>query len=460
MKVKILLGSPFEGIHVLIRPSLIGAALVVGLMLARAATPAAAQGSGDPPPSTGAAPPGGSGGQDPQGKEGGEEAKPASEPTLTAHWRDGFVLESQNGDFRLQIGALLHADARFSSDDGGALSDTFLIRRVRPSLRGRFARRFEFFLNPDFAGGTVVVQDAYIDTVFAPAFRLRIGKGKAPFGLERLQPVSNLLFFERALPTLLVPNRDVGIQALGELAGGLVSYMGGVMNGVPDGASGDLDVNDSKDVLGRVVIRPFAGRVPAMQGLGFALAGSSGRQTGSAALPTFRTVSAQRPFLSYLGVTAEGTRTRYSPGVFYYRKAFAGFGEYVHSGMPMRRGDLRRDVAHEAWQIAASVVLTGETATDSGVGVRPRANFDPDDGHFGAVQIAARYHALEVDRERLFGIAAPESSFEVRSWTIGANWFLTPNFKYVFNYERTSFDRESDGRATENAFVFRTQVNF
>ena len=56
------------------------------------------------------------------------------------------------------------------------------------------ARRFEFYLNPDFAGGTLVVQDAYLDTIFSPAFRIRAGKGKTPFGFERLHSASNMLF--------------------------------------------------------------------------------------------------------------------------------------------------------------------------------------------------------------------------------------------------------------------------
>src|SRR5438309_1130906 len=160
---------------------------------------------------------------------------------VVAAGQDGFVIQSADGDFRLQIGLLVHADGRFAPDDSSdAVVNTFAFRRLRPYLRGRFSRRFEFYFNPDFAGGTLVVQDAYVDTVFAPAFRIRAGKGKTPFGLERLHSASNLLFFDRALPTALVPNRDLGMQVLGDISGGLISYMAGVMNGVPDGGSADL----------------------------------------------------------------------------------------------------------------------------------------------------------------------------------------------------------------------------
>lgn len=383
---------------------------------------------------------------------------------VTAGWRDGFYVQSEKGDFRLQIGALAQADGRFApTDDDEAINDTFLIRRLRPYLRGRVAQHFEFYVNPDFAGGTLVLQDAYVDAIFTRAFRIRAGKTKAPFGLERLHSASNLLFLERALPTSLAPNRDIGIQVLGDLSGGFVSYQAGVMNGVADGASGDLDASDSKDVAGRIVVRPFTRNEESpLRGLSLAIAGSTGRQTGAAALPSFRTASIQQTYFSYNGATADGVRTRYSPQLSYYNRVFGGFVEYVHTDQPVRKGGVSEDVAHDAWQIAGSIVLTGEAATDSSAGVRPPANVDFGRGHLGAFQIAARYHALEVD-ERAFalGFAAPGSSRKAQAWTVGLNWYLTPNFRYVFNFERTVFDGDPDAaRRPENGFAFRTQLSF
>ncbi len=179
-------------------------------------------------------------------------------PPVVSAGEEGFVIQSPTGDYRLQFGLLLQADGRFDAgDDDGEEVDTFALRRVRPQLRGRIAQRFEFFLNPDFAGGTLVLQDAYIDTRFSPAFIVRLGKGKTPFGLERLTSAGTLAFLERALPNALVPNRDVGVQVFGEIPGGIVSYAAAVLNGVADGGSGDVDTNDGKDLVGRIVIRPF-----------------------------------------------------------------------------------------------------------------------------------------------------------------------------------------------------------
>lgn len=384
---------------------------------------------------------------------------PAGPPRVTAG-QDGIAIESGNGDYRLQFGVLLHAEGRFAvDDDGNAVVDTFSIRRARPYLRGRLGRRFEFYLNPDFAGGTLVLHDAYLDTILSPAFRIRVGKTKTPFGMERLHPASNLLFFERALPNTLVPNRDVGIQVLGDVAGGAISYAGAVLNGVVDGGSGDLDNTDSKDLAGRIVVRPA-------RGLAVALAGTTGNVSGSAMLPTLRTTLLAQPYFTYaagtLPASAGGRRTRYTPSASYFYKGFGGWVEYVHSNTHVVRGGVRDDIAHDAWQVAGSWVLTGESATDAGAGVRPRNNFDPSNGYWGAFQVAARYHALAVEDDAVgLGFAGPGASRTAEAWTLGLNWYLTGNVRYVTNFERTVFD---DGaavaRPAENALTFRMQVSF
>jgi len=45
-------------------------------------------------------------------------------PPITAGWQDGFVLQSGNGDFRLQLGLTLQTDGRFVLDDAPAVINT------------------------------------------------------------------------------------------------------------------------------------------------------------------------------------------------------------------------------------------------------------------------------------------------------------------------------------------------
>jgi hypothetical protein len=268
--------------------------------------------------------------------------------TVTTTWSEGFTLETPGGDNRLQFGTLVQVDGRFDLQDAShSVTDTFVLRRVRPIIQGRVARFFDFRLVPDFGNGAVALFDASFDTRFSTAARIRVGKDETPVGYEQPLPDFALLFTERALATNLVPNRDIGVQLLGEVAGRTVSYAAGILNGVPDAANGDVDVNDGKDLVGRVAVRPFQ-RVSApalLQHAGFAIAGSEGSQSGT--LPIFRT-SGQQVIYSYAAaVVADGRRTRVSPAAFIY-KQFEGFGEYVWSSQRVRNASRADSLTNEA----------------------------------------------------------------------------------------------------------------
>jgi phosphate-selective porin OprO and OprP len=386
------------------------------------------------------------------------DVPPANQPI--AGWNNGFFMQSPDGQNRLQISVMIHADGRFAPGED-TLVDTFAIRRGRASFRGRIADRFEFYFNPDFAGGVLTVQDAYVETRFASSFRVRLGKQKAPVGNERAHTITNLLFLERALPTALTPNRDVGIQVLGDIAGGRLTYGAALMNGVRDGASADLDTDNNKELDGRVVVRPFVRNASdPLSGLSVALSGSTSRQTTAQGLPAYRTTVFQQTFFSYAGATADGRLNRVSPYVSFYRKAFGGFAEVSRSSVPVTKGSVTERIAHRAWQAAASWVVTGETATEAGV--QPKTAFNFGQGGWGALQVAVRYHTLSIDQAAFaLGLAAGDASRKARAWSAGANWYLNRNVKYVFLFERTTFAGTLiSNRPPETVVAFRTQLAF
>ncbi|HET7216992.1 MAG TPA: porin, partial [Vicinamibacterales bacterium] len=312
-----------------------------------------------------------------------------------------------------------------------------------------------------FAGGSAQLLDAYFDIRFSNAFRIRSGKDKTPVGYELLLGDTTLIFPERSVVSLLVPNRDVGFQVLGEVAGGKVLYQGGIFNGQPvDGASSttDADANDSKDVAGRIVVLPFKSTTtPAslLNNFGFHLGASTGDQTGP--LPSFRTSVGQAVF-NYASATADGRRNRITPAVFIYTQGLGAYAEYARTRQDIIiRNEERTTIVNHAWQVTASYVLTGEAASDRGV--KPRAPFDPAAGHWGALQVAARYGELTLD-DAIFasGIAGPNAIRRARQVTATIDWFLTNYIKIYGAFERFTFNEGS--RDAEHSVIFRTQLAF
>lgn len=385
--------------------------------------------------------------------------------------KDGFSLKSADGNFVLKLRGYVHFDGRFfQSDDQRPATDTFTLRRVRPIFEGTLYKIFDFRIMPDFGGGQTVLQDAYLEARFNPAFRVRAGKFKPPVGLERLQSATDILFVERAFPTNLVPNRDLGIQLGGDVAGGVVTWAAGVFNGVPDGGSADGDTNDDKDYAARVFFQPFVTGSGPFKNFGFGVSGSTGKQEGTLTapnLPSFRTPG-QQTFFSYRSdgtapntVIAAGDRTRFSPQAYLYTGPFGLLAEYVTSKQAVQRGTVERDLENKAWQVAASWVLSGGEPTYRSV--NPKKVFDPAAGTWGAFEIAARYHKQEID-EAAFPVFAniASSASEAEAWAVGFNWYFNRNLRLMFDYEDTSFTggAATGDREDEKIFFSRFQIAF
>ena len=131
----------------------------------------------------------------------------------------------------------------------------------------------------------------------------------------------------------------------------------------------------------------------------------------------------------------------------------------------LRRGRLESPsrIRVDAWQATASVCLTGEPA--SFAGPRPRRPYDPGQGQWGAVELAARVNGFEVDGLAFSGgFSDPSvSARKAFAWGLGLNWHLTRNVKQSASFERTSFTGGAPGgsdRPAENALFIRTQVAF
>lgn len=390
-------------------------------------------------------------------------ATKAQETPSVQAGRDGFAFKSAKGDFQLKVGGYVHSDGRFYLDDTGNRGvNTFILRRVRPSLQGTVFKFIDFRLLPDFGEGKAVLQDAYLEIRYFSKASLRAGKFKTPFGLERLQSATDIQFVERGLPTSLVPNRDLGIQLSGDLAKKRLNYAVGVFNGTLDGGSVDGDTNDGKDYVARVFAMPFQTlRIDhALNNLGFGFAVSTGKQEGT--LPSYKTPG-QLAFFSYAtGVSANGARTRFSPQAYYYYGRFGLLAEYVQSQQKVKKEARVKTVQNSSWQVAVSYFLTGENKSfKSG---NPLKAFDPANGGWGAWELVARFGQLAVDPAVYsLGLAdAAKSARRAQSWTAGINWYLNKNVKLVLDYEDTGFigGSATGNRNRERAVLNRFQISF
>lgn len=388
------------------------------------------------------------------------QLKKEKETPVVSAGPSGFGLRSKDANFDIKVRGYVQMDGRhYLGDDRNPGTDTFLLRRVRPTVEGKLFGNTDFRIMPDFGGGTATLQDAYLDFKQWEKVQLRAGKFKSPFSLERIQSGTATTFIERAYNSSLAGNRDLGLDLHGLFGGGLLEYDLAYLNGVTDGASLDTDTNDGKDVVARIFTHPFINSTnDVLNGLGLGFAASYGNHLGSttsSGLPTLRSPGQSSIFSYRSGIFADGDRTRISPQGYYYYGPFGLLGEFTRSRQEVRAGSSLGDLANDAWHITGSYVLTGENASFKGV--TPRYNFDPSKKTWGAFEAVGRLESLTLDDDSFDSFAANTSSVKhAKGIGTGLNWYLNRALKFQLNYEKTFF--EGGNRQSEDILLTRFQV--
>ena len=392
-----------------------------------------------------------------------------AQPRITVG-ANGFSFGSADSNFVVALHGVLQVDSRtFEKNDKVPGNDSILLRRARPILSGTVFHDFDFLFVPEFGGGTPgasssattpSIYDAYVNYRYSPEFQIQAGKFKAPVGLEQLQADVNISFNERSLVTALVPNRDLGFELHGDIAGGVLSYAAGIFNGVGDARNtSNIGFQDNREFNGRLFIQPFKQTsLKPLQNLGFGVGGSWGDasitntlglpNTTGGSQPGYFTDGQQQFFAYTNGVMAARTHWRLSPQGYYYYGPLSLMGEYAISDQDVRKGSRSADLQNTAWEISGGWVLTGENATFTGV--TPKHPFDPRNGQWGALQVVGRYAELDVDNDAFPLFANPAASASAaQAWSAGLNWYLNRNIRVNTSFSHTSFT--GGGKATGNA---------
>jgi len=463
------------------------------------------------------------------------EASKKAAPVVKAG-SSGFSLESPDGNNTIRFRGLVQTDHRLffegandirnrSDQRAGDLnedgfhdaSNTWLGRRLRPTIEGTLLGKYDFRLMPEFGGGTVTIFDAYLDARLHPAFKVRVGKFKSFVGLERLQSASDIKFIERSYVTnTLLPNRDLGLAIHGDILNDTLNYAFGLMNGVTDGGniSTGPQFSGRKEFTGRLFATPFWNQDTVFRGLGIGAAATYTSVHGERnlnftdttaadatrnGLPSYLT-DGQNTFFRYSGATlADGARIRVSPQAYYFVGPLGVISEYARviqdvslstGGSPPGGGpgsntvitpNTGKTLHHQAWHVTVSYILTGED--NSFRGVRPRHNFHfPSD--WGAWELVGRYGEIVLDADTFKNPAGTsftgayanlsESAKRARSWAVGLNWYLNQNVRVAVNYSETKFDGGAGNgvspinaagtnvqdRPDERVFLSRVQLAF
>lgn len=379
----------------------------------------------------------------------------------------GLWFGTPDRQFIFRLSGFAHLDSRMSVAPEPSIA--VLPRRVRFAPEGVLFGQLDYRLLIDVAIEAMPI-DAYLDWRAMPELNLRVGRFKSPFGFERRARAFALWFIERGFPTQLAPNRDIGAFVHGQTVDGFFSYDVAILSG-----SGDLEsitgLRGTPEWAGRVYFQPF--RLldqPLFRHLGAGFSWTLGSEEGSedAARLGRLTTTARNQFFRYRAgedegpvAFADGARRRWSVHGHWRHERVKALAEYVLSSQRVRAGESLRTLAHQAWQLAASMTLTDDE--NGFFGVNPRRPLDPSLDQWGAFSVAARYHGIRLDPGTFPLFADPSRSARgAHAGTLCFQWHMNGLLELVAETEAVVFlSRPGElERPAELSFSLRLEARY
>lgn len=357
------------------------------------------------------------------------------------------------GDMSFQPFGRVHLDYAVFDDDAADHPNGAEFRRARLGMKGKVAKDLGYKVEVDFANDDVALKDVYMNYTGIEDTDIVLGHHKPAFGLEEMTSSNYITFVERSAPTAaFVTGHQLGISASHD--GGNWSLTGGAFN---DGAGRSSSDDEAWALAARGTFAPVADDDRTIH-LGAAVMHRRPDQANDSfdfdsraenAVQSSDSVSAN--FGNAESANIYGLETAVVYG------ALSAQGEYIMADVDRSSTNSDLDFGGGYAQLAWTV--TGERRPyDAGSGtfgrIAPDNPFDPANGQWGALELAARYSTIDVTDGNVLG-------GEMDNYTLGANWYLHKHVRLMANYINVDTDNNAVTADDDpQILLFRGQVDF
>ncbi len=380
------------------------------------------------------------------------------ENKFNAYWKDGFRVESTNGDFKLKFGGRIMLDGVAVFPD--AALDTMIdnrtgveFRRIRLYSSGQIYKNIKYKLQFDFAGGIARLKDAYITITKIPFIgNIQVGHFKEPLGLEVLTSSKYISLIERSLTNPMFPERNTGIMLFNNVLDKRMTWSAGYF--LPTNNFG-LYQGNKYHLTGRVTGLPIYNNGEKYQVLHLGAGYSYQYQDNEKYVLESRPESHLLPKLVLAEIDHAKNVNVISAEAALVLGPFHIQTEYVASvANTSPDSELQNDSYYfHAYHGIVSWFITGEhknysTSSAAFGRVKPKKNFGKEGGA-GAFELSFRYSSIDLDDTDVKGGYMNNAS-------VGLNWYLNPVTRFMFNYVFTNIK----DTGTANIALVRFQIDF
>lgn len=404
----------------------------------------------------------------------------------SAETKGGLKVKTEDGRFEFALGGRIHFDGYVLSEDDGAeygsvglpVQGGTAFRRTYLTLTGK-AYGWKYKFENDFAAGASPgsYREMWIATTLGPG-ELTLGQFKPYRGMEELTSSNEITMIER--PWTSATGMFAGRQFL--MGAGYKAVVGDVMNvGLHLMQLGPANTTTEGSSVGaRIAYFPLAEDGKALHVAASysqdkeqtAIGGNGGSAGATPAVP----YAGRRGPVLTLGSAGAATGAEDSAQSTVGLELAGAIGpvtlqgEYAVATLEnshLDAGGTPDDSEVTAYYLQASVFLTGERMPYK----KDRAAFGKPKpiSEYGAWELVARYDVAENGDDDgtvsictvsgTAGTFASGNKCEATTITVGTNWYLNPNLRFMLNY----YMGEADNGLTQDqpdAVTLRTQFSF
>jgi phosphate-selective porin OprO/OprP len=394
--------------------------------------------------------------------------------TMRVFWSKAIKLETSDGAFKLAINGRVMYDSFWSTVGSGDFQggpdlkelggNGSYFRRLRLAIGGTVYKQTKFKIQLDFAGGGVDIKDAYVGLTKVLNGDLLFGQAKEPFSLQEMTSSKYIQIIERSMPVnAFAPSRHIGAFWFASFAKQLIHAAWSATFGESDDGSGTYFGNGGGGAFTvRVTASPLYDKEKkTVLHIGAAIS----YRDASTGTVNYGTRPADLGKGGKLSVdVAADSEIRYVVEIAYVWKMVNIQAEFIGASVTSPDGVTGADAdpSFGGWYIELGWFVTGESRKyDRKKGTfgrtSPKKNFLDGSGGFGAIQIAFRVDAIDLN----------DGSYEggkAMTYAFGVTWHWNPNTRVMFNVAFSDVDDfasiGANSGGTITVFVVRVQFDF
>ncbi len=337
----------------------------------------------------------------------------------------GAAPKITKGDASWQPFGRMHLDAGHINDDAVDHPNSTEFRRARLGAKGKISKDFGYKFEVDFAGNGTSLTDVYLNYVGLDKTDIKIGHFKPAYSLEEMASSNDLSFIERSTAVdSFTSSRKLGV--------GFNTHDDNwsVAAGMFGGSAGTQSSDDEEYMVsGRVTALPVSEEDKLVH-----VGASASYRSPDQANDTFdfdaRAENRLQVVDSVSAVITDADNAQvYGLEAAASLGSFHAQGEYLITNVNNQAGN---DPTFAGGYGQVSWFATGEHrpySASKGAFAAPKIArpFDLSQGDWGALELAARYSHLDLNDGGITG-------GEINNMTLGANWYLNDNIRFLANY--------------------------